>query len=426
VVIVDEKNNLRQEYYWKPEDEEPWAQNFDTVLERWASSFTDTVRMFYDRSTVKDVVWTDFTGGEDARLLVAACHALKLPYRALIRGFPEQADVIVAINAAKEAGFELVIDQGSLNREAEVMSARDVCLSTDGYGSFFHWLSRWVGYCSNASLAYKYLHFSGVPGGEAFRGTYYRRAKIFFPSISGSFDYRFFSKMKYFLDFLPHLFNNDETFVDECLDDIRASLASVNKFPAAIQVDHLLREFQTCRWGLSTKHPFYFPFGCKTMTRSIYSVPPRFKNRGRLTRACTEILFPRLAHTKTQSGVPTIRRTVARAPLFWPEYLAEVKKVLHGLSRRYLHLRQSSKNLPMRHREDFHASNMRALLNTKPFSDWFESKSSMLTGGFYAGDRLDSLLRDAKYGRCRYVQVLGRLINQELACRYVDGQGEIL
>jgi hypothetical protein len=80
----------------------------------------------------------------------------------------------------------------------------------------------------------------------------------------------------------------------------------------------------------------------------------------------------------------------------------------------------------MRHREDFHASNMRALLNTKPFSDWFESKSSMLTGGFYAGDRLDSLLRDAKYGRCRYVQVLGRLINQELACRYVDGQGEIL
>jgi hypothetical protein len=385
-------------------------------------SLIETVKMFYNAATVKDIVWTDFTGGEDARLLVAICHALKLPYRALVRGLPEQSDVIVASNAAKEAGFELVIDQASLNREAEVKSARDVCLSTDGYGSFFHWLSRWVGYCSNASLAYKYLHFSGVPGGEAFRGTYYRRAKVFFPSISESFDYRFFIKMKYLLDYIPGLFNNDESFLEECFEDIKTSLVCVNKFYAGIKVDHLLREFQTSRWGLSIKHPFYFPFGCKAMTRSIYSLPAHFKNRGKLTRACTEILFPRLAHSKTLSGVPTIRRTMTRMPLFLPEYLVEFKKVLSGLNRRYLHVAQTSDGLPTRHRMDLHASNIRALLNTEPFSDWFESKSAMISGELYAKERLDSLLREAKDGRCRYVQVLGRIVNQELACRFIHDQ----
>ena len=155
------------------------------------------------------------------------------------------------------------------------------------------------------------------------------------------------------------------------------------------------------------------------MTRSIYSLPAHFKNRGQLTRACTEILFPRLAHTKTQNGIPTVRRTLRRTPLFLPEYVAELQKVLNGLNRRYMHLGQSSRSLPTRHRIDLHAANIRTLLSTEPFSDWFESKSSMITGARYDSDRLDSLLREAKDGRCRYVQVLGRIVNQELACRYV-------
>ena len=353
-------------------------------------------------------------------MIVAACHALKLPYRALVRGLPGQTDVILASKAAREAGFELVIDHGSPSQHVEIVkSARDVCLSTDGYGSFFHWLSRWVGHCSNASLAYKYLHFSGVPGGEAFRGTYYRRAKILFPSISKSFDFRFFVKMKYLLDYIPDLFNNEELFLEECFEDIKTSLDGVNKFDAGIKVDHLLREFQTSRFGLSVRHPFYLPFGCKAMTRSIYSLPARFKNRGKLTRACTEILFARLAHIKTQNGVPTLRRTLRRTPLFLPEYVAELKKVFNGLNRRYMHLGQSSRSLPTRHRIDLHAANIKALLSTEPFSGWLESKSSMITGELYDGDSLDSLLREAKDGRCQYVQVLGRMVNQELACRYV-------
>lgn len=423
LVIVDEKHNVRKEHYWKPGDEEPWPDKFDIVLEKWLSSLTDTVKMLYDGATVKDIVWTDFTGGEDARLLVAACHALELPYRALIRGLPGHSDVILASKAAKEAGFELIIDQGSPNQEVEIAkSARDVCLSTDGYGSFFHWLSKWVGHCSNASLASKYLHFSGVPGGEAFRGTYYRRAKILFPSISKSFDYRFFVKMKYLLDFIPGLFNNEELFLEECFEDIKLSLEGVNKFDAGIKVDHLLREFQTSRFGLSVKHPFYLPFGCKAMTRSIYSLPARFKNRGKLTRACTEILFARLAHIKTQNGVPTIRRTLIRTPLFWPEYLAEGKKILNGLNRRYFHLSQSNPTLSARHRMDLHGSNIKALFNSMPFSKWFDSKGFMITGDLYDGNSLDSLLRDAKNSKCPYVQVLGRIVNQELACRYVYGQ----
>src|SRR5262249_51414814 len=150
-----------------------------------------------------------------------------------------------------------------------------------------------------------------VPGGEAFRGKYYPRAKLLFPSTARSFDLRFFTRLKYLLDYMPGLMNYpDQDFLDEVHSVMENSLRKVDKFPAGIQVDHLLREFQTCCWGLSIRKPFYLPFGLKAPTRSIYSLPPHFKSGGKLTKAATEILFPRLAHTKTLSHVPTIRKTL--------------------------------------------------------------------------------------------------------------------
>jgi hypothetical protein len=228
--------------------------------------------------------------------------------------------------------------------------------------------------------------------------------------------------MKFLLDFVPALVNNEDSFLEECFGNIKKSLDGSHKFDAGIKVDHLLREFQTCRWGLTMKHPFYLPFGSKEMTRSIYGVPAHFKNRGKLTRACTELLFPRLAYTITQNGIPTIRKSLIRTPLFWPEYLAEATKILKGLSRRYFHLRQSSGTLAAPHRIDLHGANIKALFNREPYSSWFESKTSMITGELYDGESLNAILREAKYGRSRYVQVLGRIVNQELACRYVHDQ----
>jgi hypothetical protein len=43
----------------------------------------------------------------------------------------------------------------------------------------------------------------------------------------------------------------------------------------------------------------------------------------------------------------------------------------------------------------------------------------MITGSSYNFEILDEILSEAKQGRCRYVQVLGRVINHELACRYI-------
>jgi hypothetical protein len=44
----------------------------------------------------------------------------------------------------------------------------------------------------------------------------------------------------------------------------------------------------------------------------------------------------------------------------------------------------------------------------------------MLTGPLYDAERLNTMLHEAKSGTCRHVDLLGRIINQEFACRYVD------
>ena len=40
----------------------------------------------------------------------------------------------------------------------------------------------------------------------------------------------------------------------------------IEKFPSGIKVDHLLREFQNCTWGLALRQPFYLPLGLKDIT----------------------------------------------------------------------------------------------------------------------------------------------------------------
>ncbi len=67
---------------------------------------------------------------------------------------------------------------------------------------------------------------------------------------------------------------------------------------------------------------------------------------------------------------------------------------------------------------------MKALLNNSPYSEWFESASSMVTGRYYDPIVLNELLNNARAGQCRYVQTLGQVINQELACRFVFGEVE--
>jgi hypothetical protein len=152
------------------------------------------------------------------------------------------------------------------------------------------------------------------------------------------------------------------------------------------------------------------------MTRSIYGVPPHFKRGGRLTRACTEILFPELAVVRTQNGVPTIRKTLARTPLFLPEYMALARFLYSGTMSRLLKWTDSNKTY---FKWSENASAIMTILNKPPYADWFASPGTMRTGHLYNGDALNALLSGAKGGASRYVPVLGRIVNQELACRWV-------
>jgi hypothetical protein len=422
IITVNEQKEIHSKRYWEAADEGVWPDNFDVALDRWMSILRDSVLLFYNKAAVKETIWTDFTGGEDARLLVAQCHALGLPYKARVGGFEEKdKDVEVAARAAQQSQIDLIVDPYCQISQDQVLTHwKDICLSSDGYGSFFYTCTRFARNAIKRPLVFDYLHFSGVPGGEAFRGTYYGRAKLLFPAKLGTFDYKFFTRLKFLLNYLPSLTSYSSTdFLEAIYSDIKESLIKVEKFPIGLQVDHLLREFQTCVRGLYAKRPFYLPLGLKHMTASIYNLSPRYKKGGRLTKACTESLFPALASTKTVNHIPTIRKSIPRAYLFFPEYYSLMQKVGNGFIRRVMHLQQTGKTLSLHHRLDVNRPAMMIMLNCKPYSDWFSSYNSMMTGRLYNWDVIDKMLQDAKQGKCNYVEVMGRIINQEIATRYI-------
>ena len=64
---------------------------------------------------------------------------------------------------------------------------------------------------------------------------------------------------------------------------------------------------------------------------------------------------------------------------------------------------------------------MKSSFHCGPYATWFKSTEAMLSGRRYASEVMDHVLAEARERRCRYVHMLGRVVNHELACRYVYG-----
>ena len=392
----DAQRSVKTDAYWRPADEPLWENDFDAAVERWAAILRSKVELFHACSSNKDL-FCDFTAGEDSRLLLSQCHALGIPFTAQVTGSDDTTDVRVAREASRTAGFELLVyPGGTLSEELLLEHATFICLMNDGYQDYLKSCSAFATEQASPVLYYDYVKFCGAPGGEAFRGSYYLRGRAFRPSARGAFDSRFFVRLKYLLDFHPGLTRfPDGEFTAGILALVDRALDEVRELPTGLKIDHLLRVFQTCNTGLIYKNPRYLPFATRDMTRSIYSLWPHFKRGGRLTKACTEMLFPELAWVKTQNGVPTVRRTPARFHLFLPERVAFAKHVWSGTTSRLLKVTQSNKGY---YRWDTHAATIATLLSRPPFSEWFASPASMLTGELYNGDVLSRILTEARAG----------------------------
>jgi hypothetical protein len=424
LLSVDAGRQLRLERYWQPSDEKQWSGSLDEHVERWRALLRDSVWRFYDAASRQPVV-CDFTGGEDARLIVAQCHALKIPFRAHVKGAGSDVDLRVALAAAKKAEFDVIArERHYINRDQLLEHALSICVENDAYLEYF---SACTDFATNLACPlddYGCVKYGGVPGGEAFRGSYYLRGKALFPSRMGTLDYTFFTRMKFLLDYRVGLLQySDAEFIDAIHEIIRTDLQKVGDFPVGIQIDHLLRVFQTCCVGLMYKDPLYLPLATNRLTRSIYSLPPHIKRGGRLTRACTEILFPELARTRTQNGVPTIRRTLRRQPLFIPEYASLARTIANGALGRLAKWKRPD---AWQYREAFTASVFMALLNEPPYSGWFESSRAMMTGAFYNPSTLDGLLDQARTGWCRHIPTLARIMGHELAVRWVHRESAVM
>jgi len=419
MLVVDASKQTLTKSYWKAEEETVLSCSFDELISNWLSTLSDSVRKFYECADYRPLV-SDLTGGEDARLLVAQCHALKIPFTTQVLGSNDNSDVIIAKRAAMKTGIDLMVrKQEWIGGDELLANIRTIILHSDAYQELSKSCVEFATERVNPFDDYKTVKFCGM-GGEEFRGSYYLRGKAIFPSRRSSIDYKFFTRLKYLLDYYPGLLAyQDDKFLDTIYGMVDESLIEVKGFPLGTQVDHLLRVFQTCFLGMKYKVPLYLPFMTRDLIRSLYYIPPHYKQGGRLTRACTEMLFPELAFVKTQKGIPTVRMTAARLPLFIPEYIYLIKSIRHGVESRLLKWKQPRPLLSA----EKNAHIFTTILNRGPYSDWFLSSHSMVTGHFYNTDELNSILAQAKDGTCKSVPVLGRIINMELACRWVYRQG---
>lgn len=417
IVTIDKNQTLRTDRYWRPGDEVPWQGTFDDQLDRWGTLLKDSVWGFFQSGNRRPAI-CDFTAGEDSRLLVAQCHALGIPFQAHVKGSDDETDVGVAVEAAKKTGLDLIRrHRHQVTEEQLLANASKISLPSDGYLEFFSACSDYATEMAEPLDDYSVVKYGGVPGGEAFRGSYYLRGKAIFPSRKTPLDYKFFTRMKYLLDYQADLLKHPEAeFMNGIHELVRTHLRDVANHPIGLQIDHMLRMFQTCCVGLRFKDPLYMPLATNPMTRSVYSLPPRFKRGGRLTKACTERLFPELAFIDTQSGIPTVRRTIRRQPLFIPEYLALAKTVANGVMSRLFKWRRAS---AWQYKEDFTTTVFTTLLNNPPYSGWFSSAQRMITGPLYNPSVIDPLLARAKAGSCRHTETLGRILSHEFAMRWL-------
>ncbi len=419
--IVNDNKELHTEHYWRPQNETIWTGSLEDCMARWNLLAKDSIWKFYECSGQKPVI-CDFTAGEDSRLIVAYCHAMGIPFKTQVTGLTDNIDVVVAKKAAKETGLELIERRKyGITEEQLLANVFNINLVSDAYQEFFAACTEFATNIGSPLDDYSIVKYCGVPGGEAFRGSYYLRGKAIFPSRRSTLDYKFFTKMKYLLDFHPGLLKfSDDDFIRTIYKIVEDNLEDVRDFPVGTQIDHMLRMFQTCTLGLKYKNPLYLPFATNQMTRSIYSLSPRYKRGGRLTKACTEDLFPELAFIKNQNGVPTIRRTLLRMPLFMPEYFAAINRISSGAVSRLFKWTQANK---WYYSLDWNAKIFTTLLNKPPYCNWFLSSQTMITGHMYNPDIVNPILAQAKAGSCRYVPILDRIITQELAFRWVYCEG---
>lgn len=416
LVFNGEKEPISYQY-WQPSEEEQWRGRIDDIIYEWLNLLKYSVHSFYKESK-KKIVMCDITGGEDSRLILSTVHSLDIPFIAVVDGNENDLDVIIAKRLSNAGRFQLFVRPIPVLPDEILMSKSvDIALYNDAYEGFFASCIHYALYSSAPYMNYDYVKYCGAPGGEVFRGSYYLRGKAILPSTSRNIDYIFFTKLKFLLDFLPGLLRFPDMEIKHIIFNmIKQSLDEVRDFPAGIKIDHLLRAFQVCNTGLIFKMPRYSPYASKELTKSIYKIPPNYKKGGRLTKACTEILYPEIAFVKTQKGVPTIRKDILRYYRFIPETISTVKYITRGAFSRVLKWKNAKK--PDLNWER-NAKTIKFILTKTAYSKWFSSHESMITGSQYNPEYLESILRDAKERKTRFVPTLGRIISQELACRWV-------
>lgn len=424
VIRVDHKNNIKKERYWEPRMEELWGGSFNVISERWLGVMERAIRVYTDHRKGHKVS-ADLTGGEDSRLVVALLKDIGLPFSVRVAGERDDADVLIAKSAADVLNLDLVIEDSQVVTEEDLSRHVNQIIShSDGYGSFFTNASSYVHELHYRPMEYTNIHLCGMPGGGQYRGANYLRAKLLYPSRVKDIDYKAYTRRKFLIDYHSNLLKiSDADYFESVFTVMDEALEEVAGFPAGIQVDHLMRVRYGTLLTANLKRPFYFAFAPGEMARSTYNVPPNMKKGGNQYKAIIEKLSPELAWIKTQSGVPTVRKTALRFPLFVPEYYSKFKKSVKGVARQMFRevpaLRSKGHVNERHHLLALHEESLRWLFSTEPYSSWFESADSMLSGSQYHPDELNKLLDRARQRNFDQVQLFGRVINQEFALRKV-------
>ena len=137
VLTIDKNLAANESPYWQPKDEVVWRGGFDRIMDKWSPLVAGAVARYGEYKGDAPLL-ADLTAGEDARLVLAQCHALGIDYHAQVGGFAGVEDVEVVEHAAKEGGFPHTVTSYCLIEPAQLKAhAEQIVLASDGYANFF-------------------------------------------------------------------------------------------------------------------------------------------------------------------------------------------------------------------------------------------------------------------------------------------------
>jgi asparagine synthase (glutamine-hydrolysing) len=409
---------VETQVYWAPAVDAPVARlDFEEVV---AHCTEVAVGAYRDLFTPTPPVWVDLTGGYDTRLLVLALRAAEVAFDTNTRETRYAADISVAREIARRAGWNWSLLSLPDDWESSLQSMLPVALAWGDGNLDAIQLARVLWAHGELGREHRDLVIGG--GGEHYRGFTWRQ-EFLQAGRSSRVNMDNWLDMRLLHPMNTQIFASDPT--PEVRDDFRERMAQraepYSGEPNTTQLDVMYAYKVTGHFGaylsadgafLRSRLPFYF----RPIFGAAFSTNHRHRDNHRLMRHMINRLDPTLAAVRTATGGPAQPWRLSNLHRFAPYYVDIARRAVAKLSYRATgHAVFSRRTQPMPG-----VTRARSALVRKLRAEGVLDPARMRSTQLYKPAALEAWLDLAEQPAFAEDELLGRLVTVELALRAVD------